>query len=506
VARRYDVIIVGSGNAALCAAIAAGDAGAEVLILEVGGEEHFGGNSRYTAAALRFAFPDPDALRALLVDCDDPRLSRSDFGTYPVAQFAADLAALNGGAALNGLQRGLVEHSYDTVAWLVRCGLRLEPIYDRQAFVSRDRYRFWGGVVLAARGAGEGLVAAEREFALTRGAELRLNQRVVSLRTRAGAVVGVHAEDRSGIRRELESSAVVLACGGFEANAALRSEHLGTEWRHAVVRGTPLNQGDGLAMARAVGADTAGDFSGCHAVCMDVATPTFDRSAIPHHERVNFRKISYPFGIMLNAEGRRFVDEGADFRNYTYAQYGREVLKQPGAFAWQVFDRRAAGLLYEEYRMQGATRVEARTLEQLVARLDGVDPRTALATLREYNAAAAEIAAPFDPSIRDGRATQRLAIPKSNWALPLREPPFEAFRVTCGVTFTYGGLRIRPDGAVLRADGVAIPGLFAAGEIVGGLFSQGYPGGAGLTAGAVYGRAAGTGAARPRKAGPRSEP
>ncbi len=483
------VVIAGSGNAALCAAIAATRAGARVTVLEAGGEDHFGGNSRYTAGAMRFAYPDGDAIRALLGACEDPRIAKSDFGAYPREQFAADLKRGDPDPALDPLQTRLVDASYDTVAWLVDAGLPVEPIYARQSFLRDGRHRFWGGLTVAATGEGEGLVQAERAIAERGGATIRLGCRVVDLLTDGGRVCGVALAGGE----TLSADAVVLACGGFEADASLRAEHLGPEWRSAVVRGTPLNRGDGLRMALAVGAARAGDYNACHAVCMDVATPSFERSSLPHRARKDFRKISYPFGVMLNARGERFVDEGADFRNYTYAQYGREVLRQPGGFAWQLFDAQAAELLYAEYDMPGATRVEADSLEALVAQLGGVDAAAALATLRAYNDSVRGERR-FDPTRKDGCATAGLALPKSNWALPLSRPPFRAYRVTCGVTFTYGGLRVDTEGAVLRDDGSAISGLYAAGELVGGLFRHTYPGGSGLIAGAVYGRAAGNAA------------
>jgi tricarballylate dehydrogenase len=485
-----DVAVVGSGNAALCAALAAAGEGGRVVVLEAGPEEHFGGNSRYTAGAMRFAYRDRAALEPLLVGCTDPRLPHTDFGAYPENDFAADLARYGDGA-LPELQRELVEQSYETLRWLVEQGLRLEPIYERQSFLSDGRHRFWGGLVLAARGEGEGLVGALRSIAAARGVALRLGARAESLESAAGAVRGVRLA--SGER--VAARSVVLACGGFEADAALRARHLGAEWGAAVVRGTPLNRGDGLRMAGGIGAATRGNFAGCHAVCMDVATPVFDHCDIPHLERKNFRKISYAFGVMLNARGERFVDEGADFRNYTYAQYGREVLRQPGGFAWQIFDAQVEPLLYQEYRVPGATRVEAGALEDLVAKLDGVAPAAALATLRAFNAAV-DASRPFAPAVRDGRGTRGLALPKSNWALALEKPPFRAFRVTCGITFTYGGLAIRADdAAVLDGSGAPIRGLHAAGEIVGGIFADGYPGGSGLTSGAVFGRKAGRSAA-----------
>jgi len=221
---------------------------------------------------------------------------------------------------------------------------------------------------------------------------------------------------------------------------------------------------------------------------------------IPNQASVEWPKSIYYVcnsgsGIVVNARGERFLDEGADFRNYTYARYGREVLEQPGRFAWQVFDARVAHLLRDEYRKRHATRVEAESLPELAERLDGVDGEAFLRTVGEFNAAVRREVR-FDPSVRDGRSTRGLALNKSNWANPLEEPPFEAFAVTCGITFTFGGLSIDRRARVLDDDGRRIPRLFAAGELVGGLFCDNYPGGSGLTAGAVFGRLAGRGAGR----------
>ena len=243
-------------------------------------------------------------------------------------------------------------------------------------------------------------------------------------------------------------------------------------------------------MALEAGAASCGNWSGCHAVSWDRNAPEFGDLAIGDH----FQKHSYPFGIMLNARGERFVDEGADFRNYTYAKYGHEVLRQPGHFAWQVFDARVAHLLRPEYRIRQATRVRAATLEALCAKLEDVDTQAACATIRAYNAAVRSDI-PFDPNVKDGRGTRGLVPEKSNWANPIDTPPFEAYAVTCGITFTFGGLRIDASGRVLDEDLEPLPGLHAAGELVGGLFYFNYPGGAGLTAGAVLGRIAGATAA-----------
>jgi tricarballylate dehydrogenase len=198
---------------------------------------------------------------------------------------------------------------------------------------------------------------------------------------------------------------------------------------------------------------------------------------------------------MLNADGERFVDEGADFRNYTYAKYGRVILMQPGQFAWQIFDKKVLHLLRDEYRIKRVTKVRADTLEDLVTKLEDVNAAKALETIKAYNASIKKDVT-FNPNVKDGRCTIGLSVPKSNWANTVEEPPFEAYAVTCGVTFTFGGVKISDDARVIDSDGEIIPGLYAAGEMVGGLFYLNYPGGTGLMAGAVFGKIAGTSAGR----------
>jgi len=291
---------------------------------------------------------------------------------------------------------------------------------------------------------------------------------------------------QGGVTFDMPAKAVVLAAGGFEANTEWRTRYLGSGWDLAKVRGTRFNTGDGLRMALDIGAMPTGQWSGCHAVGWERNAPEFGDLAVGD----GFQKHSYPFGVMLNARGERFLDEGADFRNYTYARYGREILKQPRQFAWQVFDAKVRHLLRDEYRIKQVTKVTAGSLEDLCARLEDVDAAGALATLTAYNAAVRTDIA-FDPNVKDGRRTEGLAIPKSNWANTLDEPPFEAYAVTCGVTFTFGGVRIDTSGQVRDVDLAPIPGLYAAGEMVGGLFYENYPGGTGLMAGAVFGKIAG---------------
>jgi tricarballylate dehydrogenase len=209
---------------------------------------------------------------------------------------------------------------------------------------------------------------------------------------------------------------------------------------------------------------------------------------------------SYPLSIMINAEGKRFVDEGAEFYNYTYAKYGAEVLRQTGQYAYQVFDAKMKPHLNKEYGNRNVTRFTGNTLEELAQKMEGVDAQAFLKTVREFNAAV-RTDVPFNKTIRDGRGTTGIEPPKSNWANPLDTPPFEAYGVTCGITFTFGGLRINHEtGQVLDLSYEPIPGLYAAGEMVGGIFYFNYPAGTGLVSGLVFGRIAGNGAAAAVKA------
>jgi tricarballylate dehydrogenase len=282
----------------------------------------------------------------------------------------------------------------------------------------------------------------------------------------------------------------VLAAGGFQANTEWRTRYLGPGWELAKVRGTRFNTGDAIRMALDIGAAAYGNWSGCHAVAWDRNAPEFGDLAVGDQ----FQKHSYPWGIYLNAEGRRFVDEGADFRNYTYAKYGRVILGQPQQFAWQIFDAKVKAQLRDEYRIKQVTKRVGSTLEELLKNLEDTNAENALEEIRAYNKAVrADV--PFNPNVKDGRRTENLEINKSNWANTIDTPPFEAYAVTCGITFTFGGLRINTDAQVINTDGEPIPGLYAAGELVGGIFWFNYPGGSGLTNGAVFGRIAGKSAA-----------
>ena len=483
------VIVVGTGNAALCAALAALEKGAQVLLLEKADETLAGGNTKYTAGAMRFAYDGNEDIKPLLRDPDDPRLPHTDFASYTKTKFADDLLGFNDGRPLSDEQRSLIEESGNTMRWLSGHDVTFEPIYSRQSFEKDGRHVFWGGLTLAAENEGVGLFEMELAAVKRLGGTVRYGAGVTALLEKGGKVIGVKVGDE-----DIHADAVILASGGFEASEALRTKYIGSHWDAAKVRGTPHNTGDGIMMALDIGAAEYGFYEGCHATPMDLHMADFGGLSLPHKERKNYRKICYFLGIMLNANGDRFVDEGSNFRNYTYAQFGKAILEQPGQFAWQVFDSKVFELLYEEYRFHDAHFVEADTLDDLVEKLEGLDPLKARQTILNYNAAVDE-ETPFDPTILDGKGTSGLALPKSNWAQAIDTGPFKAFPVTGGITFTYGGLKVGEQGEVLREDGSAISGLYACGELIGGVFYGGYPGGSGLTSGAVFGRRAGYGAA-----------
>ena len=415
-----------------------------------------GGNSRFTAGAIRFAYNGLDDLQAVMPDLTETEIETTDFGTYTEDQFFDDMFRVTQHRTDPDLCEVLVRQSFSTIRWMREKGVRFVPLIGS---------------------------------ATKRGIDVWYDSRALELITDGVAVTGVKIR-RKGQIEEVAAKSVILAAGGFQASTEMRTRYLGPNWDLAKVRGTPYNTGDGIRMAMEIGASSAGNWSGCHAVGWERNAPEFGDLAVGD----GFQKHSYPFGIIVNAKGERFVDEGADFRNYTYAKYGREVLAQPGHFAWQIFDKKTLHLLRGEYRIREVTKVSADTIEELATKLEGVDPEGFIATVKAYNEAV-QTDIPFNPNVKDGRATKGLSLPKSNWANQLTEAPFEAYAITCGITFTFGGLRIDTDAKVQSTDYTPIPGLFAAGEMVGGIFYNNYPGGTGLMNGAVFGKIAGKSAA-----------
>jgi tricarballylate dehydrogenase len=475
-----DVIVVGAGNAGFCAAHAAAEAGASVLVLEKAPEAEAGGNSFYTAGAFRVAHGGLAAL-AELVD-DDERLDATELEPYRPDEFRADLERITGGRTDPAMADQLVRESEALPAWLAGHGIRWRLMYERQAYERDGRWTFWGGLALGTVDGGKGLIAQHTDAARAEGVEVRYGAAVRELLDN-----GVRLDDGEALHGN-----VVLAAGGFEADPQRRAEHLGDGWERALVRGTPANTGEVLDLALQAGAAPHGDWSTCHSVAWDAGAPAQGGERRLTNQ---LTRQSYPLGIVVNARGERFLDEGADFRNYTYAKYGREILRQPGGVAYQLFDARTRPLLRpQEYDSSPISCEIGQTLRELARALE-IDADGLERTVREFNASIS--GGPFDPAVQDGLHAEADP-PKSNWALALDEPPFYGYAVACGITFTFGGVHVDAHARVLDRSGTPIEGLYAAGELVGGLFSGNYPGGSGLTAGAVFGRRAGASAGEER--------
>jgi tricarballylate dehydrogenase len=486
---RYDVVVVGAGNAAFSAAHASIERVGRVLVLEKAPREWAGGNSYFTAGAIRTTYDDLEDLRPIVENLTDELAEATELAPYTPEDFMSDMQRVTEGRCDEELTRILVDDAADTTRWLHQKGLRYRLMYDRQSFEVNGKRRFWGGLVLGTVGGGRGLVEQHIAAAEMSGIEVRYDSPVVNLLQEAdGAVTGVVCKGPHG-REEIGAGAVVLASGGFESDPRMRAAYLGPQWDVAKVRGTPYNTGEVLRIALEAGAQPYGNWSGCHAIAWDAAAPpTGDRTLTNL-----LSKQSYPLGIVVNKQAQRFIDEGADFRNYTYAKYGAEILRQPSALAYQLFDAKTEPLLrQDEYTAPGVSRYEASNIHELGQKL-GMNADELERTVEEFNAAVQP--EEFNPTIKDGKGTHGIRPPKSNWAQPLDSPPFYGFAVTCGITFTFGGLRVDADARVLDRTGLPISSLYAAGELVGGLFYHNYPGGSGLMAGAVFGRRAGAAAA-----------
>ena len=487
--KNYDVVVVGAGNAALTAALAAASEGAKVAILEKAPEHLRGGNSYFTGGLFRFAYNGIEDISELLPAITSDEKENIDVGSYKESEFYSDVMRVTEGLSDPSLLQTLTSKSFPTMLWMKDQGVPWILAYGRQAFEHEGKQRFWGGLIVEAVGGGKGL--SDRLFELverneievfyqTSGTKLSVNQ--------SGSVDGITVKSESGYE-DISCKSIVLACGGFEANSEMRTRYLGPGWELAKVRGTQYNTGDGINMALDIGAQSHGHWSGCHAVAWDLNAPAHgDRNVADL-----FQKHSYPFGLIVNVDGKRFVDEGADLRNYTYAKYGREILKQPQRVAFQLFDQKTKHLLRDEYFIPQMTMVEANTIEELAIGLD-INPEELQKTIETYNESVQE--GDFNPTALDGKHTKGIFPPKSNWAQEMDSPPYLGYAVTCGITFTFGGLKIDSNTQVQDNSDMPIPGLFAAGELTGGLFYNNYPGGSGLMSGAVFGKIAGKEAAQ----------
>ncbi len=488
-AGRCDVIVVGGGNAALCAALSAREQGATVALLERAPEEERGGNSAFTGGSMRFAYDSPEVIYSLVPDLSREEIANTDFGTYTEERFFDDLYRITQYRTDPDLSEVLIKYSQQAIHWLRKQGIRYVPLYGRHAPNINGKFKFSNGSTLGVAGAGLGLVNTLYSTASRKGVAVFYKAAAQKLLYDDDGVQGVVARI-DGRTTEMRAPSVVLACGGFQANAEWRARYLGFGWEMAKVRGTRFNTGDGIRMALDIGAQPYGNWSSAHAVGWDLNAPPYGDISVGD----GFGKHSYNYGIIVNSEGKRFLDEGADFRNFTYAKYGKVILAQPGQFAWQIFDSKVLHLLRDTYRIKRVTKVQGNTLEELAGKLEGVNAKAFLRTVAQFNEAV-RTDVPFNASIKDGRGTSGLEIPKSNWAQTVSEGPFEAYAVTCGITFTFGGLKINTAAEVIDMEERKIPGLFAAGELVGGIFYFNYPGGTGLTNGTVFGRIAGEGAA-----------
>ena len=481
---KCDVLVIGGGNAGLVAAIEAKNAGANVLLIEKAPKKARGGNSRLSGGLFRVAAEGTRDYLPLFEGTTLPK-GELDIEPYSKDDFYTKVIRLSEGRSDRRFTEIFVNKSLEVVQWMKQQGLQwdLYPVH----LVKREGRLFipGGQTVLIANGAGEGLVEMLYGIAEKRDIEILYETAARSLTVNErGKVCGALAKKPGGFVR-IEAESVILSCGGFQANPALRRCYLGPNWDLVKLRGTRYDTGDGMEMALSVGAQLAGHWGGCHASIVSEDSPMIEAAS------AGSERYSYQFCIMVNREGKRFVDEGEDFLAFTYAKFGKEILKQPGAVAFQIFDSKGISILRPEY--QNALKVESDSLEELAKELD-IHVEPFLATVREFNEAIDD-SKPFIQYRVDGRRTRGLSPDKTNWARKIDAPPFQGYAVVCGLTMTYGGLKTNEKAQVIDTSDQPIQGLYAVGEVTGGFFYHNYPSGTGLVRGAVMGRIAGAEAA-----------
>jgi tricarballylate dehydrogenase len=438
------VIVVGAGNAALSSAVAARGRGADVVVIEKAPRQYRGGNSALTVH-MRFPYDGMDGLTPLLPGTSSADLRRmaEKIGRYSRADYYDDIMTVTEGKSDPELAEVLVSQAASAVRWMSSHGHTWVPTYANP--VSANVVSFDGG--------GYGLQEQWFRTAEKIGVSVYYDTSAIGLlQDSQGKVTGVRAKTSQG-DCNFHGRAVILACGSFESNPQMRAQHLGPEWKAVKLRGVSYNTGDGLTTGLASGALPCGSWSSCHASPQDLNRPAFDVPG-PDIRGDFWSRYSYPFGIMVNLNGHRFIDEGETWRGLTYAKIGRAILAQPQGIAFQIFDRKHRQM--EVIRgYEKATGFKANTVENLAERLGISDISAFAQTVSDFNGAVQQ--GEFNPFRLDGKRTTGITPPRSNWAMPLNTPPFEGFPVVCGMTFTFGGLRVTPEARVIHSMGYPIP-------------------------------------------------
>jgi tricarballylate dehydrogenase len=455
--RFYDVAIIGGGNAALCAAIAARRAGASVLVLEAAPKFYRGGNTRHTRN-MRCAH---DSATEILT------------GPYTEEEFWDDLLRVTGGHTDEQLARMMIRESKEMLTWIAEQGVRFQPSLGGTLSLGRTNSFFLGG--------GRSMLNALYLTAERLEIEIEYEAEVVDLDIEDGTCRSATVA-RAPARECVRARALIAACGGFEANIDWLKQSWGAAADNFLIRGTPYNRGTVLKLLLEKGVAPVGDPTQCHAVAIDARAPKFDGGIITRLDCVIF-------GIVVNRNAQRFYDEGEDIWPKRYAIWGRLVAGQPNQIAYIVFDVKSLGLfmpsLYPPF--------EAASIRELAHRLE-LNPDALEQTINGFNASVQP--GNFDHTVLDDCRTEGVDPPKSHWARRLDIPPFYAYPVRPGITFTYLGTRVNADARMLMQGGGAANNMFAAGEIMAGnVLGRGYAAGVGMTIGSVFGRIAGTSAA-----------
>ena len=489
----YDVIVVGAGNTALLTALRAQEHGAKVLVLEIAPKEKRGGNAYFTTGIYRIVHNGIEDIRELMPDLTEEERNII-IEPYTSDDYFRDYSAVTENMVDPSMVELIVNTSTEAIRWMViNQGVQMELT---SFFVKRidSKLHFLGPVPVSTKGGGAGLsdYLFERIEAMA-GIDLLYETGARQLLLdENGKVYGVKTKTKTGMR-DYTAKAVILACGGFEANPEWRARYLGPNWDLAKVRGGQFNMGDGLKMAFDIGAQPFGNWSSCHAIFIEAGSP---QPSIREDTDKSSKRM-YIFGLCVNVDGVRFVDEGLGSTEMTYSKYGKLALYQPERMVFQIFDAKGyqtliEGGIFHDYI--NAPYTKADTIEALADKL-GIPVENLVHTVNDYNAAAGRPGGNnhwyqyADESV--DAHTEGLPLAKSSCAFPLTKPPYYAYAVECGITFTYGGLKANRRGQVLDTGDMPIDGLYASGEIIGGIFYQNYAGACGQLTGAVFAYIAG---------------